>query len=126
MIQTVTGDEYEHVRADFLCMEGVRFEEEAALSGDREHTVNVKHTSFYENDGFWGTMIERRETWITPIYSVLFTHHLGGNVYEQTVKVVGETVRIEQTMFMYGEGFEHDSIERRTEIVRERRYGATA
>ena len=104
---------YENYNADKMKFFGkdARYTEETEMTGENFETTGVtykKSVSFCTDDEkVWGTWMEIRTVRTEPIFEVMFTHHLGGNVYEQTVKKIGETEYEDMEYFVYGEGFEY-------------------
>lgn len=110
---TRTGASYEEYMADKKDFYGhdARYIEETEIEGENFETTGVtykKSVSFCTDDQkVWGTWMEIRTVRKEPIFKVLFTNWLGGNVYEQTVKKIGETTYEDTEYFVYGEGFKH-------------------
>lgn len=106
----ITYQDYNADKMDFLGKDA-RYIEETEMSGENFETTGVtykKSVSFYtEDEKVWGTWMEIRTVRTEPIFKVMFTHHLGGNVYEQTLKKIGETEYEDVEYFVYGEGFKH-------------------
>ena len=105
-----TFEEYEEDKKRFLGHDA-KYREDSEMEGEGFETTGVtykKTVSFCTADEkIWGTWTEIRTIRTEPIFKVLFTNHLGGDVYEQTVKKIGETEFEDREYFVYGEGFDY-------------------
>ena len=106
----VSEEEYNIDKKGFYRFDA-KYTEETGMEGKSFETTGVtyrKTVSFHNKDNsIWGTWMEIRTVRKEPIFKVLFTNWLGGNVYEQTVKKIGETTYEDTEYFVYGEGFEY-------------------
>ena len=106
----VSDEEYNIDKKGFYRFDA-KYTEETGMEGKSFETTGVtyrKTVSFHNKDNsIWGTWMEIRTVHTEPIFEAMFTRHLGGNIYEQTVRKVGETEYEDVEYFVYGEGFEY-------------------
>ena len=120
-----TYDEYMADKKQFYAHD-VRYTEKTKMEGENFETTGVtykKSVSFCtEDEKVWGTWMEIRTVRTEPIFEVMFTRHLGGNVYEQTAKKIGETEYEDVEYFVYGEGFDYPATSKFIHTVTKKTY----
>ena len=105
-----TYRDYDAAKREFLGCEADYHEDTDMTGDDFVHGITYhKSVSMVSEDRkTWGMWIENRTVRVEPIYRTLHTQRMGENVYDLTVKKIGERTFEDMEFYCYGEGFQHD------------------
>lgn len=100
-----TYTDYDNDKKEFFGHDA-SYEETTDMEQFGDQTIYNKRVTFCTEDKkVWGCWVEILTRRTEPIFKVMSTHHIGDDVYTQTVQKIGEKVYEELEYFDYGDGF---------------------